>query len=60
MNSLKKNHPTCEKSKYLFFPINEEIINTSTDIMWNVWNKFRSKKDEKRIDAPLHKETENH
>ena len=28
--------------------------------MWNVWKKFQSKKDEKRIDAPLHKETENH
>ena len=27
--------------------------------MWNVWKKFRSKKGEKSIDAPLHKETEN-
>ena len=28
--------------------------------MWNVWKKFRSKNDEKSINAPLHKETENH
>ena len=60
MNLLKKNQPTCEKSKDLFCPINEEVINTSTDIMWNVWRKFRSKKDKKSIDAPLHKGTENH
>ena len=52
VNSLKKNQPTCEKSKDLFCPINEEVINTSTDIMWNVWKKFRFKKDEKSIDAP--------
>ena len=55
VNSLKKNQPTCEKSKDLFFPISEEVINTSADIMWNVWKKFISKKDEKSIDAPLHK-----
>ena len=60
LNSLKKNHPTCEKSKYLFCCINEEVINTSTDIMWNVWKKFRSKKYEKSIYDPLHRETENH
>ena len=60
MNSLKKNQPTCEKSKDLFFPISEEVINTSADIMWNVWKKFRSKNDEKSTYAPLHKETENH
>ena len=60
VNSLKKNHPTCEKSKDLFFPTNEEVINTSTDIMWNMWKKFWSKKDEKSIDAPLKKETQNH
>ena len=55
VKSLNKNDPTCEKSKDLLCPINEEVINTFTDNMWNVWNKFRSKKDEKRIDAPLHK-----
>ena len=32
VNSLKKNHPTCEKSKYLSCTINEEVINTFTDI----------------------------
>ena len=42
VNSLKKNQPTCEKRKDLFCPINEEVINTSIDIMWNVWDKFRS------------------
>ena len=55
VNSLKKNHSTCEKSKDLFCPINEEVIKTSIDIMWNVWKKFQSKKDERSIDAPLHK-----
>ena len=53
VNSLKKNRPTYEKSKDLSCPINEEVINTSTDITWNVWKKFWSKKHEKRIDAPL-------
>ena len=57
VNSLKKNHPTCEKSKDLFFPTNEEVINTSTDIMWNMWKKFWSKKDENSIDTPLKEET---
>ena len=42
VESLNKNHLTCEKSKDLFYPINEEVINTSTDIMWNMWKKFRS------------------
>ena len=60
MNSLNKNHPTFEKSKDLFFPINEEVIKTSIDIMWNVWKKFRFKKDEKSIYAQLHNEIENH
>ena len=60
MNSLKKNQPTCEKSKDLSYPINEEVTNTSIDIMWNVWKKFRSKKDEKSIEAPLQKENENY
>ena len=60
MNSLKKNHPTCEKSKDLSCTINDEVINTFIDIMWNVWKKFWSKKDEKSIYAPLQKETENH
>ena len=60
MNSLKKNHPTCEESKDLFFPINEEVINASTDIMWNMWKKFQSKKDEKSLDTPLKEEAENH
>ena len=26
VDSLKKNHPTCEKIKYLSCPINEEAI----------------------------------
>ena len=60
MNSLKKNNSTYEKSKVLFIPINEEVINTSTDIIWNGWKKFRSKKDENIIYALLHKEIENH
>ena len=60
VNSKNKNQPTCEKSKDLFFPINEEVVNTSTDIMWNMWNEFRYKKDEKSLDTPLNKETENH
>ena len=54
MNSLNKNQPTCEKRKDLFFPINKEVIYTSTDIMWKVWKKFWSKQDEKSIYAPLH------
>ena len=33
VESLKKKHPTCEKSKYLSFPINEEAINTYNDII---------------------------
>ena len=60
MNSLKKNHPTCEKSKDLSCTINEEVINTFTDITWNMWKKFWSKKDEKRVDTPLKEETKNH
>ena len=28
--------------------------------MWNVWKKFRSKKDEKSLDTPLKEEAENH
>ena len=60
VNSIKKNQPTCEKNKDLFFPINEEVMKTSTYIMWNVWKKFWSKKDENSIDAPLQKDTENH
>ena len=36
VNSLQKNQPTCEKSKYLFCPINEEVINTSMKVMRNL------------------------
>ena len=32
VNSLDKNHPTCEKSKDLSCTINEEVITTFTDI----------------------------
>ena len=32
VNSLKKNHPTCEKRKDLSCTINEEVINTFTGI----------------------------
>ena len=53
VKSLNKNNPTCEKRKFLPCPVNEEVINTSTDIMLNVWNKFQSKKDKKCIDPPL-------
>ena len=53
VNSLNKNQPTYEKSKDLFCPINEEVINTSTDIMWSMWKKFWSKKDEKSLYTPL-------
>ena len=51
--SLQKNNPTCEKRKYLSFPINEEAINTYKDIMWK---KYCSEGDEKRLDTPLKEE----
>ena len=60
VNSLKKNQPTCEKSKYLSCTINEEVINTFTDITWNMWKKYCSKEDEKTLDTPLKEETKNH
>ena len=58
VNSLNKNHPACEKSKDLSCTINEEVINTFTDITWNMWKKFCSKGDEKSLYTPL-KEEEN-
>ena len=33
VNSLNKNHPTCEKSKGLSCTINEEVQNTFTNII---------------------------
>ena len=59
MNSLNKKHPTCEKSKDLAYTINEEVINTFTDITWNIWKKFCSKRDENTLDTPLKEEIEN-
>ena len=53
VNSLKKNHPTCEKSKDLSYTINEEVINTFTHITWNMWKKCCSKGDENTLDTPL-------
>ena len=53
VDSLKKNKLTCENNKGLFFPINEEVINTSTDIMWKMWREFCFKGDENSLDTPL-------
>ena len=60
MNSLDKNHPTCEKSKDLSCTINEEVIKTFTDITWNMWKKCCYKGDENTLDTPLKEETKNH
>ena len=36
---MRKNQPICEKSKDLSYIVNEEVINTFTDITWNMWKK---------------------
>ena len=56
VKSLKKNDPTCQNSKDLSFPINEEGINTFMDIIWNMWKKFCYKGDEKRLYKKLNEE----
>ena len=60
VDSLKKNKPTCEKNKYLWCAINEEVINTFVDIIWNMWKKFYSKGYEKSLDTPLKEEVDIH
>ena len=60
MNSLKKHHPTCGKSKYLSCPINEEVIYTFADTIWNMWKHFCSKGYEKRLDTQLKQEADIH
>ena len=60
VNSLDKNHPTCEKSKDLSCTINEEVINTFADITWNMWKKCYSNGDENTLDTPLKEETDDH
>ena len=57
---MRKNHPTCEKSKELSYTITEEVINNFMEITWNMWNKFCPKGDENTIDTPLKEEIENH
>ena len=60
MNSLKKNHPACEKSKDLSCTINEEVINTFMEITWNMWKKCFYKGYEKTLDTKLKEEKKNH
>ena len=53
VNSLRKNQPTCEKSKDSSYTINEEVIHTFTNITWNMWKNFFYKGDENNLDTPL-------
>ena len=56
VDSLKKNNPTCENSKYLSFSIYEEILDKFVDQMWRLWKKFWHKGDGTSLDTPLKEE----